>query len=217
MMAESDWLAILRALDEALPPREPLPSIQSLMEPIEGSPGKFRFNGQAWLSVVGGQKLQGRHVGWEVPQNFDRAAAQARFDMLAERLSDIYHVRLVAGTGPQQDAACFGEIGIAAKHTKTSATHPVFQFPLTVIVSNFGNLVTYHHALVAHNPPGDPSTLDVPERPPVHPDDQRRVEEVLTALGYVVVPKRVLNARYDGPNAGPTSDMTWYTRFFDYL
>jgi len=216
MTAETDWLAILRALDEPLPPREPLPSIHSFMEPIEGSPGKVRLNGQAMLSGLGGQILQGRHIGWEIPQNFDRPAAQARFNMLAGRLSEIYGVRLFAGTGPHQDAAYFGEIYIAAEYTKASATHPIFQFPLTVVVSNFGSLATYHHALIADGP-GDPSTLVAPERPPVHPDDQRRVEDVLTALGYVVVPEQVLNARYDGPNADPASYMTWYTRFFDYL
>jgi hypothetical protein len=68
------------------------------MEPIEGSPGKFRFDQQAMSSLFSQQKFQGRHIGWEVPQNFDRAMTQARFNLLAERLSEIYRVRLVAAS-----------------------------------------------------------------------------------------------------------------------
>ena len=153
--------------------------------------------------------LLGSQVGWEVPRDFDQAATQARFDRLAERLSEAYGVPLVAGVGPQQDAALFGGISIPAEATRTRTKRTRVRFPLRVMVSNFGGLAAY---LAVH----DASTPTVPT-PPVHPDDRERIEHALTALGHLVVPEHILEARYDGPNSHPDSTMTWYARFFDFL
>lgn len=138
----------------------------------------------------------------ETPRNFDCAATQARFNLLAEQLSASYAVNLVAGAGPEQDAARFGAIEIPAEVTRTRIKRKHPPGPLVVVISSFGNLATYHQ-----------STPDLE----VHPDDQQRVENALTAVGYTVVPEHILAAAYDGPNADPDLDITWYTRFFDYL
>jgi hypothetical protein len=151
----------------------------------------------------------GEHVGLEVPRDFDRAATQARFDRLAERLSEAYGCPLVGGAGPQQDAAFFGRIRIPAEVSCTRTKHSRTGVPLTVIVSNFGGLATY---LPFH----DSST---PPAPPVHREDRKRIEEVLIRLGYRVVPGHVLATTYDGPNEWVfgSGDATWFVRFFDYL
>jgi len=105
-MAEPDWWTILRALDEPLAPREPPPPVESFLRPVDGSPGDFHLDEEAMLAALSERPdLLGNHVGWEVPRDFDCAATQARFDRLTERLSEAFGVPLVAGTGPQQDAA----------------------------------------------------------------------------------------------------------------
>lgn len=153
----------------------------------------------------------GKTVGLEVPHDFDCAATQARFDRLVERLSEVYGLPLVGGAGPQQDAAYFRDIWIPAEATRTRTKRTRTQFPLRVVVSNFGGLATYR-------PFHDSSTPEVPT-PPLHPDDRNRIEEVLRDLEYRVVPDHVLETPYDGPNRGVfgDSDVTWFTRFFCFL
>lgn len=209
-MNDHDWWSMLRALDEPLPPREPLPPVDSFLRPVPGSPGRVHLDEEAIRAAMRERPdLLGSRVGWEVPRDFDHAAIQARFDRLAERLSEAYEVPLVAGAGPAQDAACFGGISIPAEVTKTRTKRSRIRFPLRVIVSNFGGLAAY---LAFH----DASTPTAPT-PPVHPDDRERIEGALTGLGYLVVPEHILAARYDGPNSNPAVEMTWYTRFFGYL
>jgi hypothetical protein len=161
------------------------------------------------------RRAPGDHVGWEIPRNFERAATQGRFDLLAQRLGEAFGVHLTAPTGPDQDAASFGSIDIPQEHTgvrvKKRADH---RFPLAVVVSNFGNLATYRHVRHSFRAVDD---RDVPGTPEVHPDDRRRVDEILAVLGYVAVPEDVLDAPYDGPNATSESTMDWYTRFFGVL
>ncbi|MET8231748.1 hypothetical protein ABZS77_13875 [Micromonospora sp. NPDC005298] len=75
-------------------------------------------------------------------------------------------------------------------------------------VSKFGGLATYG----SFTPQGHISHL--------HPDDCARIEAALNELGYLIVPKHILTAPYDGPNGwvfGPTNTATWSTRFFDPL
>jgi hypothetical protein len=214
ILEKRDWLAMLRELDEPLPPREPYPSVQSFMTPVEGSPGTVRLDERAMLSALS-RRAPGDHIGWEIPRNFERAAAQGRFDVLAQRLGEAFGVHLVAPTGPDQDAASFGTIDIPQEHTGARAKkRPDHRFPLAVVVSNFGHLAAYRHVRHSFRSVDDP---DVPGTPEVHPDDGRRIDEILAVLGYVAVPEDVLDAPYDGPNATPESTMDWHTRFFGVL
>jgi hypothetical protein len=73
---------------------------------------------------------------------------------------------------------------------------------LSVLVSNFGGLATYLPADGART----------------HPEDEARVAEVLTGLGYRVVPQQILAHPYDGPNAEfCPHGMTWHDRYFSHL
>jgi hypothetical protein len=111
-------------------------------------------------------------------------------------------------SGLAQDSASFGSIRIPAEASRSRTKRTRILLPLTVSVSKFGGLATYGPS----TPYGEVSY--------VHPDDRERIEESLTGLGYLLVPGHILDTPYDGPNAwvfGPTTDATWFTRFFDYL
>jgi hypothetical protein len=162
-----------------------------------------------WLSVLRALDPPVERGGWvgrEVPRHFDRAATQARFDQLAERLSTAYDCPLHAGRGPVQDSSCFGGITVPAEATRTRTKRTRIPLPLSVEVSNFGNLATYGPAYAGANPGTSV---------PIHPDDRARIEPALTGLEYLIVPQHILATRYDGPNM--SNDDTWYVRFFSWL
>jgi hypothetical protein len=180
---EPDWPAMLRAVDEPVPP------------PLEAT----------------SESVPGQGDGIEVPRDFDYAAAKGRFGRLVERLGETFGCPL--DYGHPQDSACFGGITIPAEATRTRAKRTREPSALEVLVSTFGGLATYR-------PLNDYGNQVVP----VHPDDRQRIEDALDGLGYVIVPKAVLDTLYDGPNGwifGPSpygkADATWFIRFFDYL
>jgi hypothetical protein len=135
-------------------------------------------------------------AGWDFPRDFDKAAAQARFDRLGERLTETFGEPLTWGRGPQQDAAYFGEIEIPASATRTRAKKTRAGCALHVRVSNFADLATYTSG-----------RIDV--------EDRRRIEQALADTGYVYVPGEVLDEPYEGPNAWAfPNGATWRERFF---
>lgn len=149
--------------------------------------------------------------GIEAPRDFDLSAQKSRFGRLAERLSEAFGSP--CDHGHPQDSACFGSILIPVEATRTRAKRTREQYALEVRVSSFGGLATCR----PYNAGGNQVV-------PVHPDDRRRIEEALDALGYRFVPMEVLDTPYDGPNGwvfGPSpyshAGATWFLRFFDYL
>jgi len=184
---ELDWWSILRALDEPGAPPEDI-----RLEPM--------------LQALDEPIASGQGDGLEVPRDFDYVATQARFDRLVERLSESYGCPCDSGLA--QDSACFGSVWIPGEASRSRTKRTRIPLRLSVSVSKFGGLATYG----PHTPCGQVAH--------VHPQDRQRIEEVLDRLGYLVVPGHVLTAPYDGPNGwvfGPTTNATWFTRFFDYL
>ncbi|HEX6682982.1 MAG TPA: hypothetical protein VF062_09320 [Candidatus Limnocylindrales bacterium] len=183
-------MRILQALDEPVaPPTEPM--LESFLQPVEGEPGKFRLTGsipEALSSALSEQAARGEGDGVEVPRNFDLDATRARFDRLAERLSEAFGGPCEPGLA--QDSACFGRIRIPAEATRTRTKRTRIPLPLSVDVSKFGGLATY-----------GPRPTPAGQVLRIHPEDQRRIEPALIGLGYVVVPKQILDSPYDGPNA----------------
>ncbi|WP_433308144.1 hypothetical protein ACQP0U_16970 [Micromonospora sp. CA-269861] len=158
------------------------------------------------LAASNERVARGDGDGLEVPRDFDHAAAQGRFDRLAERLSGAFGCPCDSGLA--QDSACFGSVWIPAEASRSRTKRTRIPLSLTVSVSKFGGLATYG----ASSPSG--------RHPHLHPDDRQRIEQALTGLGYLIVPERILATPYDGPNGwafGPTVDATWSTRFFSHL
>jgi hypothetical protein len=205
-MDDPDWGSILQALDEPVP-RRAGPSVEAILRPVDGQPGKYTvMESEALALIEQFAPPPGQGGGLEVPRNFDHAATQGRFDRLVERLSEAYGWPCTAGR--PQDSTCFGIIVIPAEATRTRAKRTRTPTSVAVLISNFGGLATYV-----------PQTR-VDEVAPVHPEDRQRIEEALRGLGYLVVPERVLAAPYDGPNVwafGPTTNVTWFGRFFDHI
>jgi hypothetical protein len=203
---------MLRALDEPVTPRfeglelfeamkaylvERGVHIESESGETEGRPDSAGEGFPDFLTPMPGVSL---------PRDFDLTAAKSRFDQLAERLGEDFGA---CGYG-HAEGACFGSIVIPAQATRTRAKRTRVPCALGVLVSSFGGLATYRPVNT-----GDHVV-------PVHPDDRRRIEEALDGLGYQVMPRRVLDLPYDGPNGwifGPSTygrtDATWFDRFFD--
>ncbi|WP_433261923.1 hypothetical protein ACQPWR_21280 [Micromonospora vinacea] len=200
-MVDADWWSTLRALDEPVAPVVGGIGRESILRAmVEGSMP------EPMLEASNERVARGEGDGLEVPRDFDHAAAQGRFDRLAERLSETYG--RPCDSGLAQDSACFGSIWVPAEASRSRAKRTRTPLPLTVSVSKFGGLATYG----ASSSSGHRSHL--------HPDDRQRIEQALTGLGYLVVPEHILATPYDGPNGwvfGPTVDETWFTRFFDHL
>lgn len=193
---DADWWSILRSLDEPVAPPERIEGESILRAMMEGS------TPEPMLAALKERMARGERDGLEAPRDFDFAAAQGRFDRLAERLSEAYGCPCHSGLA--QDSACFGSISIPAEATRTRAKRTRVPRSLTVSVSNFGGLATY-------GPSG---------QAPLHPDDRQRIEQALSRLGYLIVPKHILATPYDGPNGwifGPTENATWFIRFFECL
>ena len=168
-----------------------------------------------WLELLRGldESVQlGQVRGAYVPDGFDLKETQVRFGVLAQRLSDIYGTRLTEPAGPVQDASLFGIITIPDSTSSTCNRATGFKFGIDVLVSSFGGLATVRVSRSAKE--GEPYIL-----PPMHPDDRGRIDEVLTELGYRVVPDEVLGLPYAGPNAWVfgSRTATWNTRFFSWL
>lgn len=200
------WWSVLRALDEPVPPGEGS-GLESILRPVEGEPDKVYLDESMLEPVLLAlRQRNARGESLEAPRDFDLAAIRARFDRLAERLSEIFGYPCESAL--TQDSACFGRIWIPADATRSRAKRTRIPLSLGVSVSSFGGLTTY-----------GPSTSGGQKRY-VHPDDRQRIEEALTGLGYLIVPQHILATPYDGPNGWAFThepDATWFTRFFEYL
>ncbi|MFY1615765.1 hypothetical protein [Micromonospora sp. WMMD736] len=200
-MSDADWWSLLRELDEPVPPVEHRLSPESILRAmVDGTVP------QSVLTAWNERLESGAGGDLEMPRQFDLAATQGRFDRLTERLSEAFGCQCVAWH--PQDSACFGGIEIPAEASRSRTKRTRIPLSLGVSVSNFGGLATYG----ASAPWGHTSHL--------HPDDGARIEEILTGLGYLLVPEHILATPYDGPNGWvfvPTDEATWFTRFFDYL
>ncbi|MET0134175.1 MAG: hypothetical protein ABW215_11345 [Kibdelosporangium sp.] len=157
---------------------------------------------EVWLSVLREHEVRGGE-GWDNPLDFNRTAAQARFDRLAERLSETFARPFESSAGPKSDSAGFGDICIPAEFTRTRTKRTREPRYIRVSVSTYGYLATY--GTVGHG------------RAPIHKDDTRRIEEAFEGLDYVIVPERVLALPYDGIHSPECCAMSWYDRFFGFL
>ncbi|SDZ43550.1 hypothetical protein SAMN05444365_11624 [Micromonospora pattaloongensis] len=199
-MVDADWWSVLRALDEPVAPVEGIGPELILRAMVEG-----RIP-EPMAAALNERVARGEGGGLEVPRDFDHAAAQGRFDRLAERLSEAYGCSCDSGLA--QDSACFGSVWIPAEASRSHTKRTRIRLSLQVSVSNFGGLATY-----------GPSSQNG-HTPYLHPDDRQRIEQALVGLGYLIVPRHILATPYDGPNGwvfGTTADATWFTRFFDHF
>jgi hypothetical protein len=201
-MDEPNWWSMLRALDEPVAPPD-WSTLQLSLRSVLADPMP-----ESVLSALNEQRARRARGGCdlEVPRDFDLAATQRRFDLLAERVSEAYGCP--CDQGLMQDSAGFGSIGIPAEASRSRTKRTRIPLPLLVSVSKFGGLATY-------GPPSTPSG----QVPYVHPDDRQRIEDALAELGYLLVPEHILATPYDGPNgwAFDQASATWFTRFFDYI
>ncbi|MFD0782938.1 hypothetical protein ACFQZ8_03210 [Micromonospora azadirachtae] len=199
-MVDADWWSMLRALDEPVAPPESIGRESILRALVVGSMP------EPTLAALRQRVARGEGDGLEVPRNFDHAGTQRRFERLTGRLSEVFGCP--CDSALPQDSACFGSIRIPAEASRSHTKRTRIPLPLVVSVSAVGGLATY-----AASSPSD-------QKPYLHPDDRRRIEQALAGLGYLVVPEHILAAPYDGPNGwvfGPGADATWFTRFFDHL
>ncbi|MDN3261152.1 hypothetical protein QWJ26_15275 [Streptomyces sp. CSDS2] len=156
-----------------------------------------------------------RHL--EFPDTFDHAAAKARAIRLRNRLSsDLGHpCRL---EDQIQDASYYFGVSVPQQATQAG-------IPLGVRLSNYGDLA------VVTTPLSDShEDLDHAVREGVVSVAERdRIVPALSALGYTLVPQRLLHRRYTGvtwlaqdgltyAGYGPHQGLaTWWTRFFEHL
>lgn len=147
------------------------------------------------LRALGASVLRGQGAGGLVPAGFDVVAAQRRFDGLGERLSAAFGVVLPRVLGPEPGAALFGVHRVPAEATVTRERRTRARIGVSVLVSNFGDLATYH-------------ATGGGTAPPVHPGDGERVEAALSEGGCRWVPVELLRTSYDGES------ITWYDRLF---
>lgn len=142
----------------------------------------------------------------EYPASFDFAETRRRFVGLVAELGSRFDSPLVIDDHVE-DATLHATLTIPAQATETGD-------PLTVYVSNFGNLAT-----ITLENAGAWTQSEFDER--VSPADLALIEAALDMLGYLVVPEEPLWADYDGPapigGSDPRCGPTWWTRFFDYL
>ncbi|CAL9324227.1 hypothetical protein [Streptomyces sp. SudanB182_2057] len=153
----------------------------------------------------------------EFPDTFDHAAAEARAIQLRNRLSDDlgHPCRL---EDQIQDASYYFRVNVPEQATQAG-------IPLGVRLSNYGDL-----AVVTTPSPDSHEDLDHAVREGVVSVAERdRIVSALSALGYRLVPQRLLHRRYTGVtwlgqdgfaygSYGPHQGLaTWWTRFFEYL
>jgi hypothetical protein len=142
----------------------------------------------------------------EQPANFDSAASRARFNRLVAELSHRFGCQLVVDDHVE-DATLHATLTVPAIASETGD-------PLTVYVSNFGNLAT-----ITLDNAGAWTQSEFDER--VSLKDLALIEAALDLFDYVVVPEEPLWTDYDGPapirQFDPRFGPTWWTRFFDYL
>lgn len=148
-------------------------------------------------------------VHLERPAGFDYAAEQARFAALVADVEARFGCVCTVDAGMNvQDASYLGQLEIPASATATETE-------IFVRVSNFGGL-----ALLGAERPGVYD--DEETRILIAYADWRKVLEVLTNHGYVVLLEDALSRPYDGTSdalrrAYPTYPATWFTRYFDHL
>ena len=124
-----------------------------------------------------------RHLEW--PRCYRRRAARARFDSLVEALGRAFECSTDVD-GNVQDAGLHGSIRIPAEATDSDEN-------IIIAISNFGNLAAV--TLGGQGAHSDDELAVLFDE-----NDQVRVQAALDGLGYVAVPERLLDERYDGPS-----------------
>lgn len=148
-------------------------------------------------------------VHLERPAGFDYAAEQARFAALVADVEARFGCVCTVDAGMSvQDASYLGQLEIPVSATITETE-------IFVRVSNFGGL-----ALLGAERPGVYD--DEETRILIDYADWRKILEVLTHHGYVVLLEDALSRPYDGTSdafrrAYPRTAATWFDRYFDYL
>jgi hypothetical protein len=142
----------------------------------------------------------------ESPRGYDHAAVRARFNELTIRLNRTFDCTCEVDHDVQ-DASYHGTITIPDSAT-ASSDH------ITVIVSNFGNLIAVTLGNVGDYDADEEGEL-------LHPDDKDQIDHMLEDLGYVAISQHLLETAYDGTNeslkaAYPGREPTWWIRYFDY-
>ncbi|WP_030214722.1 hypothetical protein [Streptomyces bikiniensis] len=145
----------------------------------------------------------------EFPYGFDHPRALARVRALVDRLQTAFDCRCPADTGVQ-DASFHATVCVPAEATGAGER-------IVVRLSNFGDL-----AVASADFPGCYGDLDEAEEAgALTSADRRTVEEAARSLGYVLIPESALRRPYDGVTRmaewALRGEVTWWTRFFDYL
>jgi len=150
----------------------------------------------------------------EFPDGFDSMRARIRAIQLRKRLNEDFGtperdqpVRLDDGI---QDASFSFGLRIPPGVTEAGEW-------ICVRLSNYGDLAVVTTPKPDSHPDLDAAVADgaLSER------DRHRVESALKEMEYQLVPPRLLLREYDGvtwlADAEPAGEVTWWTRFFDYL
>jgi hypothetical protein len=150
----------------------------------------------------------------EFPDGFDSMSARIRAIKLRKRLNEDFAtperdqpVRLDDGI---QDASFSFGLRIPPGVTEAGEW-------ICVRLSNYGDLAVVTTPQPDSHPDLDAAVADGA----LSEGDRRRVESALTEMEYHLVPPRLLLREYDGvtwlADADPPGEVTWWTRFFDYL
>jgi hypothetical protein len=143
-------------------------------------------------------------VHGERPPAFDEARERAGVEALINSINQVFGTECQAEIGAPliQDASHFATIEIPAEATGGGEE-------LLVRVSNFGRLVALANAAL---------------QTPASATDRSRLAALAAERGYRVVFAALLVTRYDGANqalkelwASHPEQLTWWTRFFDWL
>ncbi|MGW7064009.1 hypothetical protein ACWGHM_36670 [Streptomyces sp. NPDC054904] len=138
---------------------------------------------------------------WEFPRGYDHAATRTRLNRLAALLDQTFDCTCSVDRGVQ-DASFHGDIAIPAAATKSGDL-------VVVRLSNFGSLITASAGGVAGDTTDPAAGL--------HDEDRSRIEAAAATLGCILIPRRVLRKRYDGPTEMDDWQHLWWHRFFDYM
>lgn len=133
---------------------------------------------------------------WEYPPQADWAAAIARVRGLKPDLERIVSTQLHLDD-QVQDASFFADLGSLSTGPTENGTI-LLSYRICVRFSWFADMFTVF---------GDK----------LSDFDLQAVKDFLEKHGYVYVPANELEQPYDGVNVPYEAELTWWTRYFDYL
>ncbi|WP_058043845.1 hypothetical protein [Streptomyces roseifaciens] len=135
----------------------------------------------------------------EFPRDYDHATARARFNRLVADIDEQFACTSTVERDVQE-ASYHGRITIPVAATASADF-------ITIIVSNFGDL-----AVITL---GNPMSYDKEETGYLLDlNDHRRINGVLSGLGYITIPEHLAWANYDGVMNLRSHATSWFDRFF---